>query len=281
MYCGGSCSGIFLQERGRDYEADKTYSLVCNPDCNIAFFLFGSFFAPHDPTATNIRDKYLSSNAEYPFGTDDFGRCEFSRILEGGKTTLGIVLVGSSIVIVLGIFFGILLAKTGRRRNILAESILNAGTAIPPVAYLIIFIGIWGNSIPTMLVALTASLILRMIKLVKTLIEVEYDKAYIMCAIACGASKVRIMLVHILPNIIRDIVQFICLSCAEMIIAISGFSFIGLSLGDDVIDWGVMLSDARALAETHPQLLLYPILFIFISSLCFNYLGRLLEKEGA
>ena len=122
----------------------------------LLFFLFGSFFAPHDPTATNIRDKYLPSSAEYPFGTDDFGRCEFSRILEGGKTTLGIVLVGSAIVILLGIFFGILLAKTGRRRNILAESILNAVTAIPPVAYLIIFIGIWGNSIPTMLVALTA-----------------------------------------------------------------------------------------------------------------------------
>ena len=137
------------------------------------------------------------------------------------------------------------------------------------------------GAIPTMLVALTASLVLRMIKLVKTLIEGEYDKAYIMCAIACGASKMRIMLVHILPNIIRDVVQFICLSCAEMIIAISGFSFIGLSLGDDVIDWGVMLSDARALAGTHPQLLFYPIFFIFISSLCFNYLGRLLEKEGA
>ena len=86
----------------------------------LLFFLFGSFFAPHDPTTTNIREKYLSSSAEYPFGTDDFGRCEFSRILEGGKTTLGIVLVGSSIVIVLGIFFGILLAKTGHRRNILA-----------------------------------------------------------------------------------------------------------------------------------------------------------------
>ena len=68
----------------------------------LLFFLFGSFFAPHDPTATNIRGKYLSSSAEYPFGTDDFGRCEFSRILEGGKITLGIVLVGSAIVILLG-----------------------------------------------------------------------------------------------------------------------------------------------------------------------------------
>ena len=66
----------------------------------LLFFLFGSFFAPHNPTATNIRDKYLSSSAEYPFGTDDFGRCEFSRILEGGKTTLGIVLVGLSLCLV-------------------------------------------------------------------------------------------------------------------------------------------------------------------------------------
>lgn len=141
----------------------------------LLFFLFGSFFAPHDPTATNIRGKYLSSSAEYPFGTDDFGRCEFSRILEGGKITLGIVLVGSAIVILLGIVFGILLAKTGRRRNILAESILNAVTAIPPVAYLIIFIGIWGNSIPTMLVALTASLVLRMIKLVKQITQGDFQ----------------------------------------------------------------------------------------------------------
>ena len=97
----------------------------------LLFFCSDRFLPHHDPTATNIRDKYLSSSAEYPFGTDDFGRCEFSRILEGGKTTLGIVLVGSSIVIVLGICFGILLAKTGHRRNILAESILNAVTAIP------------------------------------------------------------------------------------------------------------------------------------------------------
>lgn len=114
----------------------------------LLFFLSGAFFAPHDPTAANIRKKYLSSSIEYPFGTDDFGRCEFSRILAAGKTTLGIVLVGSSIVIVSGIFFGILLARTGRRRNILAESILNAVTAIPPVAYLIIFIGIGETVFP-------------------------------------------------------------------------------------------------------------------------------------
>lgn len=249
------------------------------PIAILMFCLFGFLFEPNSPYGTDIHNKFLPASGDYPFGTDEMGRCVLSRILEGGKTTLGIVLTGSSIVVVLGIVFGILLADTGRKRSVLSESLLNAVTAIPQVAYLIIFIGIWGNSIPAMLVALTASLILRMIKLVKTMVEIEYGKAYVMCAVACGASKVRIMLMDILPNIIRDIIQFICLSCAEMIIAISGFSFIGLLLGDGVIDWGVMLTDARSFAWTRPMLLLYPILFIFICSLCFNYIGRLLKRE--
>lgn len=240
--------------------------------------LFGFLFKPNNPQSTNIRAKYLPCSLKYPFGTDNLGRCEFSRILEGGKTTLGIVLIGSIFVMVLGIIFGMLLTRTGHKRTILSESLLNAATAIPPVAYLIIFIGIWGNSIPTMLVALTASLILRMIKLTKTLFEEEYKKAYILCAIASGAGKLRIIIVHILPNILQDIIQFICLSCADMIIVISGFSFIGLSLGDDVIDWGIMLSEARNVSGMRPELLLYPVLFIFLCSLCFNYLGRALKK---
>ena len=78
------------------------------------------------------------------------GRCELSRLLEGGKTTLGIVLLGAFIVFVLGIALGLFFARTGGRTSVLSDSILNAVTAIPPLAYLIIMIGIWGNSIPTM-----------------------------------------------------------------------------------------------------------------------------------
>ena len=82
------------------------------PILTLMFFLFGFLFAPNDPAATNIRSKFLGGCAEHPFGTDNLGRCELSRILEGGKTTLGIVMAGSAIVVVLGIFFGILLANT-------------------------------------------------------------------------------------------------------------------------------------------------------------------------
>lgn len=258
---------------------EKTISLLI-PVAVLVLFALGFLFEPNSPVKTNIMEKYAPESIKYPFGTDALGRCVFSRILEGGKTTLGIVLGGGAVVLILGITLGMLFARTKGKTSILSDSILNSVTAIPPIAYLIILIGIWGNSIPTMIVALTVSLILRMIKLVMTLIETEYSKAYVSCAVACGASKFRIMKVHILPVILQDIIQFICLSCSDMILAISGFSFIGLTLGSDVIDWGLMLSDARSAASLHPSLLLYPLAFIFVSSLCFNYIGRRLQRRN-
>ncbi len=234
----------------------------------------GFLLEPNNPNKTHIVEKYAGPSETYPLGTDALGRCELSRLLEGGRTTLGIVLLGACIVFVLGVALGLLFARTGGRTGVLSDSILNAVTAIPPLAYLIIMIGIWGNSIPTMIVALTVSLILRMIKLAMTLTEEEYGKAYARCAFASGASHFRILTVHILPVILPQLVQFLCLSCSDMILAISGFSFIGLSLGANVIDWGAMLADARGTFEMRPALLYYPIFLIFLSSLCFNLLGR-------
>lgn len=244
----------------------------------ILFCFLGFLVAPNDPDVTNVMNKYQSASLTYPFGTDNMGRCEFSRILAGGLVTIGIVLAGSFIVALLGSMTGLLLGQSTTVKNVFMDSILNAVTAIPPIAYLIIFIGIWGNSISTMMVSLTASLILRMVKLVKTRTEIEMKKAYIMCAVSCGASRIRILFGHVLPNISREIVRFLCLSCAEMIMTISGFSFIGLSLGDDVVDWGSMLSVSRSYMGMKPELLFYPILFIFLSTLSFNILGKKLEQ---
>ena len=172
------------------------------PALVILFCFLGFLAAPNDPEEVVITQSFLTPCAEYPLGTDQYGRCVLSRILYGGYTTLGIVLVGSAIVMTVGILLGLLLGQGKAGRNVLFESILNAVTAIPPIAYLIIFISTWGNSVSTMVVALTVSLILRMIKLVKTKTELEYSKAYVLCAVASGASRFRILLVHILPNLI-------------------------------------------------------------------------------
>jgi len=251
------------------------YLSIILPVVVILFLALGFLLAPNDPMHVDVGIKFLESGGDYPLGTDEMGRCIFSRLLYGGRTTLGIVLVGSLMVLFLGVFFGVLMAGGGHHQNtIIWESLLNAVTAVPPIAYLIVFIGAWGNGIATMLIALTASLSVRLIKLVKTEAELELQKAYILCAVASGASKKRVMLVHVVPNLLPDVIRFLCLSGGEMILAITGFSFIGLGMGDTVIDWGMMVADARSVLLLRPELMLYPIAAIIMCTFSFNLLAQ-------
>lgn len=244
----------------------------------ILFCAFGFILAPNDPNHIDMTAKFAMPCGEYPFGTDHLGRCVFSRVLYGGKTTLGIVLIGAAIVIVVGTILGLLIGQRRNGQSVMIESVLNAVTAIPPIAYLIIFIGAWGNGIPTMLTALTVSLMIRLIKLVKTKTEIEFRRAYVICAVASGASRMRVLFIHIVPNIIGDVIHYVCLSCTDMIMAIVGFSFIGLDLGDNIIDWGMMVSEARAVLFMRPDIIFYPILFIFLCTLSFNLMATMIEK---
>lgn len=246
----------------------------------IVLFLIGFLFAPNNPMESNLLTRFQKPSTAYPFGTDQLGRCIFSRILYGGWTTLAIVLGGSIIVFSLGTVIGMATSRVVMKENTLIDGLINAVTAIPPIAYLIVFIGAWGSGAKTTLFALTVSYILRYIKLVRTRTDMEMRKAYVMCAISSGASKLRILMIHILPNLIAEMIRFLCLSCADMILAITAFSFIGLGLGDNVVDWGSMILDARGALVLHPTMILYPIGAVILSTICFNILGRRLTEKG-
>ena len=256
--------------------------MVCDFHSNPCdYFLFCRIFICTQRSNEILLERYADPSAEYPFGTDALGRCILSRILYGGWTTLGIVLGGSLIVFLLGTVIGMVTSRAVMKENALIDGLINAVTAIPPIAYLIVFIGAWGSGAKTTLVALTVSYILRYIKLVRTRTDMEMGKDYVMCAIASGASKLRIMLIHIFPNLIAEMIRFLCLSCADMILAITGFSFIGLGLGDNVVDWGSMILDARGALVLHPTMILYPIGAVILSTLCFNVIGRQLTTKEA
>ena len=241
---------------------------------------FGFLLAPNDPDLVDLTKKFLSPCSQFPLGTDNLGRCVLSRLLYGGRTTLGIVLVGSVTVSVLGTLIGLLMGGGKNGKNLILEGVLNAVTAIPPIAYLIIFIAAWGNSVFTMVVAVSASLLLRVIKLVQTRTEIEQGKAYVMCAVASGARPRRILFVHILPNLVWDVLHFICLSCADMTLSIVSFSFIGLGMGDNVVDWGSMVSETHHYLLSYPGLTLYPVLMIVVCTMAFHTLGRWIERNG-
>jgi len=239
---------------------------------------FSFLIAPNDPHYVDMSNRLADATLENPLGTDVLGRCVLSRIMYGGLTTIGIVLIAGLIVLFFGIWIGLLISQ---RDRIIFDSLLNAITAIPPIAYLIIFVSTWGNSLKTMIVAITISLILRVIKLVKSRTEVEMSKAYITCAKACGAGSLRVKYVHILPNIMDDVLAFICLSCADTILAIVGFSFIGIGLGDELVDWGKMVLEAKQLIQVKPILTIFPVLMIFITTVSFYNLGTRIGEKNA
>lgn len=247
----------------------------------LLFFSFGFLLAPNDPEHVELTQRFLSACKGYPLGTDNLGRCVLSRILYGGRTTLGIIFFGALIVIFLGVLLGLPMGSSKGKIKLALESLLNAITAIPPIAYLIIFISALGNGLTTMLIAVVLSLLLRMVKLVKTRTEVELSKAYTLCAITSGASKISILFRDVLPNLWWDVLHYVLLSAADMVIAIVSFSFIGLGMGDNIIDWGVMISELHHYIIAHPGLTIYPVISIILCALSFNILGRTAEKAGA
>ena len=112
----------------------KRFALLI-PTLVIIFFFIGFLFAPNDPMKSNLLARYADPSAEYPFGTDALGRCILSRILYGGWTTLGIVLGGSLIVFLIGTVIGMVTSRAVMKENALIDGLINAVTAIPPIAY--------------------------------------------------------------------------------------------------------------------------------------------------
>lgn len=254
--------------------------MIYLPIVVLTVLAFGAFFAPNDPNQVDLSMKLVEPSLSFPLGTDAMGRCVLSRLLYGGRTTIGVVFVGSVMVLFVGLTVGMSIGYFGKGQNVVIESFLNALTAIPPMALLIVFVGAWGNGVVTMLVALTISLLMRVIKLVKTETELALKKAYVSCAVACGVSRGHLLVVQVLPNIIGNTIRFLTLSCGDMIMCIVSFSFIGIGFDDNVIDWGMMVSEARRVIFLKPILIIYPILAIFLSILSFNTLSFGIGRGG-
>jgi len=238
---------------------------------------FAYLFAPHDPYQIELGKRLLPPSSEYPFGTDSMGRCLLSRVLYGGRTTLGIVLLTWLATLAIGLPLGIAVGFWRGRFRALGDSFLNVLASFPPIVYLIVWMGAWGSGTNTVVVALTIASLVSLVKLVKARAEIERDKAYVVCAAASGASRLRILFWHVPPNLIRESVVLLSLISADIVLMISGFSFIGLGVGEGGIDWGAIMTDGRTVALLRPDIMLYPLALIVACAFAFNVLGEELK----
>jgi peptide/nickel transport system permease protein len=240
--------------------------------------LAGPLLATHDPLENNMRAVLAAPSSQHFFGTDSNGRDVYSRILYGARIS---VFIGFTVVLVAataGALIGTLSAYAGGALDFSMQRVVDAVMAIPGLVLLLALVSVMQPSIPTLIVALSIAFLPGVIRVVRAEVLVVRECDYAMAARALGASSLRIMLRHVLPNVMAPLIIMATVTVGAAIMAEASLSFLGLGIPPPHPTWGNMLSGpGRQYMTVAPWLVLAPGLAITITILSFNMLGDALR----
>ena len=229
--------------------------------------------APHDPLEQNLVMKFSMPSLEYPMGTDNFGRCIFSRILYATRTTLGFSLLCTVLASVIGITLGVIAGYKGGVVDMLIMRLCDVLYAFPALVLVMAIVGFIGVGIFNVIIAMLILQWLWYARVSRNLAAGESVKSYIAAARLCGASDRKIIFRHILPNIIPNMLAIFTVDFGHTILAISGYSFLGLGVQVPNPEWGAMISEGRNFINTDPWLMFWPGIMILLSVIAVNIIG--------
>jgi peptide/nickel transport system permease protein len=244
----------------------------------VIFALFAPWIAPQDPAAIDLPTRLdLPSHAHW-FGTDELGRDILSRVVYGARISM---LVGSSVVLTslaLGLAIGSLAGYYGGRIDRFVNVVvMNAFLSFPGILLAIAFVAFRGPGIFNLVLALSLGGWVGYARLVRGQVLAAREREFVEAARALGASDLRIIVRHILPNIIQPVIVQAAIGMAGAILAEATMSFLGLGVPPPTASWGTMLNDGRAHLFDAPHLVLFPALAVMIAVLSFNFIGDALR----
>nr|WP_246197218.1 nickel transporter permease [Cytobacillus depressus] len=229
--------------------------------------------APYSFKDQELSKRLLAPSSENWFGTDDFGRDIFSRIVYGARISLTVgffAVLGSSII---GTMLGIIAGYYGRWVDTIISRIFDIMLAFPSILLAIAVVAILGPSVQNALIAIAVINIPNFGRLVRSKVLSVKQEEYIMAAKAVGMKDARILLRHILPNSMTPIIVQATLAIATAIIEAAALGFLGLGAQAPTPEWGKMLADSRQYLVQAPWTLFFPGLAIMLTVLGFNLMG--------
>jgi peptide/nickel transport system permease protein len=234
--------------------------------------------APYDPTAQNLPARLLGPSAGHWMGTDDLGRDILSRIIYGTRISM---LVAVSVVIgagSVGLAVGALAGYIGGWFDHIVNVVLiNAFLSFPGILLAIAFAAFMGPGIDKVILALIITGWAGYARLARAQILQAKEMEYVLAARSLGASPARILLRHLLPNILQPLLVQATIAMAGAILAESTLSFLGLGVLAPMPSWGAMLNDARSHLFDAPHMVIFPALAVMAAVLAFNLLGDALR----
>ncbi|MDN3020154.1 ABC transporter permease subunit [Paenibacillus sp. BSR1-1] len=239
--------------------------------------LFAPFLAPNDPNLVDITHKLQGSSSKFPLGTDHLGRCIWSRLIYGIRTSLGTAFLVMGLTMIISIPIGIYAGFRGGWVDYLFMRICDILMAFPSLLLSLALIGILGPGLGNLILAMVLVQWIFYARVIRGMVLSVKKQNFILAAEVCGTPTLVIVIKHILPTIISQVVVLAFMDIGGIILAISGLSFLGLGIQPPGAEWGMMINDSKPFFRTHPSLMLYPGMMILIVVIAFNLFGEALR----
>lgn len=240
----------------------------------VCLALLAPILAPHDPTLVDVSLKLKNPSWAYPLGTDQLGRCVLSRLLWGSRLSLMYSLTVLAFTLIIGIPIGILSGYLGKRWDTALMRVTDIFLALPSFIVILAIAGTLGPSGKNLVLAMSLSYWAQYARVSRALTLKIKGESYFQALKAGGLSNARIIFKHILRNVMPSIIALATVELGSIILAIAGYSFIGMGVQPPNPEWGIMLSDSRPFIQTFPQLMLYPGITIMLIVFGVNILGE-------
>ena len=246
----------------------------------LAIAIIGIFWTPYDTTAMSASEKFVGPSLTHWFGTDNFGRDIFSRVMKGVGTTIFISVFVVAVSSLVGVLVGALTGYFGGIVDEIMMRITDAINGFPSILLALVVISVLGSGVEKLILALAIVFCPSFIRIVRSEFIKYRDADFVARARLMGGGKMRILFVHILPNILSTFLVSVVIGFNNAILAESGMSFLGIGVQPPEASLGKMLSDAQGYLTSAPWYALLPGLAIVWIVLGFSLLGEGLRRLG-
>lgn len=235
--------------------------------------LLAPVIAPYDPVEPNPRHRTSPPSREHLMGTDNLGRDVFSAVVYGARLSLRVGLISIGIGATIGTMLGLLAAYYEGWVDTIIMRGIDILLAFPGILLAIVFVTILGPGLSNVMIAVGIASVPRFTRVVRGAVLSLKQGVYVEAARSIGASNLRIMFLHILPNSLPPVIVMATLGTATAILSAAGLSFLGLGAQPPTPEWGAMLSNARTYLRDAWWWATFPGLAIMVTVLAMNLLG--------
>lgn len=235
--------------------------------------IFAPFFSSHSYYDTNLELKNQLPSTRFWFGTDELGRDIFTRVWWGARVSLTVGVCAALLDLIIGVLWGAIAAFSKKKIDELMMRSCDIINSVPYLLTVLILLVIIGPGLFTIIFALAATGWINMARVVRGQVLLLKESEYVLAVKAMGASQLRIILRHLIPNAIGPIIATMAITIPNAIFTEAFLSFIGLGVQAPVASWGVMVNDSLGALCYYPWRLFFPAFFITITMLSFHLLA--------